>query len=131
MTVTVRRGFRSALRPEATVVFQVSTAEPPDLMALNAVTDEEGLERGPKFVSGPLPVPGGRLMMIDCGDLPPRTLRTVPDLVVDRLAAAGIAEATVALPRLIGDRYGTVGAFAPAARAFLAAPVAAPMGGSS
>jgi hypothetical protein len=133
--VTVRPAFRDALRPAATVLFSVLADEPPgrlaraleafgqQLLGRNAGDPEL---RGPKFVSGPIPLPGGQLMMVDLGDTPPQQLRELPDQLGGQLSAAGVTQATVDIPPRMGNRYRVIDAFAPAARAFLAPPVRRP-----
>src|SRR5207244_3980446 len=70
---------------------------------------------GTKYISAPIPVPGGQLMMVDLGDTPRPVLRGLPDRLVNQLQAAGVAEATIDVPPRMGDRYDVIKAFVPVA----------------
>lgn len=72
---------------------QVLAAVAGDISALGT---EQG---GPAFVSTPVPTPQGPLLQLDLGeDLPDDDLRRIPELVVTRLAQAGVQDAYVRVP---------------------------------
>jgi len=83
---------------------------------------------GPKYVSGPIAVGDGYLLMVDFGGTPADLVRTVPDLIARRLAEAGVRDALIGAAPRMGDRHATVTALAPAARALLCGPRGRPFG---
>jgi hypothetical protein len=145
VSIVVDPAVRAGLRPEATMLIQVvADADPArlavalraagaDIAALDggwrsAVGLRPGDRNGPKYVSAPVPAPGGQLMLLDAGSTPADLLATVPDLITARLREAGVPDATMVLPPRIGDRYGVARSFRPAARATLRGPLVAPLG---
>jgi hypothetical protein len=125
MAVNVPVAFHKALRPRAIVVFTVLAVDPEGRLPGALAAFGERLT-AVQYVSRPVPVPGGHLMLVDLENASKRVLRAIPDWLVEELTAAGIAEAVVELPPPMGERYYDVWAFAPAARAFLVPPVAWP-----
>ncbi len=83
---------------------------------------------GPKYVSDPVALPDGYLLMVDFGSTPTELVRTVPELLVRRLAEAGVPEAAIGTAERFGDQYGRVEEFGPAARAWLRGPPGRPLG---
>ncbi|MEU0571886.1 hypothetical protein ABZ297_41700 [Nonomuraea sp. NPDC005983] len=135
MPIIVSEEVAAALQPEATVVLAVRSPHPVhdalrsalfDIAALNggwpAAHDSSGRD-GPKYVSGPVPVPGGGLVLLDVGWTPVDLLRTIPALLARSLRAAGISNASVELPPHIGARYAAARERGPAARAWLRGPM--------
>jgi hypothetical protein len=75
---------------------------------------------GPASVFGPVPIPGGQLLIIDYKDTPPELCRETPRLLIRRLEAAGVRDAEISLaPRLSGGQSAPLRAFRPVARAYL------------
>jgi hypothetical protein len=145
MAISVEPAVATALE-RTTVILQVRSDDDPgrltaavraaatDIAALDAgwrhaPGPRPGDRAGPKYVSGPVPAPDGPLIMIDLGeDLTRELVASVPDLIAGRLREAGVRDAVVSVPARIGDRYGIIRSFAPAARAWLCAPLARPFG---
>jgi len=125
MAVSVPAAFREAVRPRAILVFTVLAADPEGRLPAALTAFGRRLTRV-QYVSRPVPIPGGQLMLVDLEKASKRVLAAVPDWLVEELTAAGITDATVELPPTMGERYYDVWAFAPAARAFLVPPVAWP-----
>jgi hypothetical protein len=125
MAVRVAPAFREAVRPRAMLVFTVLAEDPAGRLP-EALTAFGKRLNAVQYVSRPVPVPGGYLMLVDLEKASKRVLSAVPDWLVGALTAAGITDATVELPPMMGEQYYDVWAFAPAARAFLVAPVAWP-----
>jgi hypothetical protein len=125
MAVSVSAAFREAVRPRAMLVFTVLAADPEGRLP-GALTAFGARLRAAWYVSQPIPVPGGCLMLVDLEKAPKRVLAGVPEWLIEELVAAGITDAAVQLPPTMGERYYDVWAFAPAARAFLVPPVAWP-----
>lgn len=137
MTVRALRGMKRMLREDPTVVVLVRTQEQRlALRALQAATAdiaalgaESGGHGAPKFVHGPLTIPGGLLLMADLGDGMPLSERErLPGIVVRHLESAGVREASVGPAPSIGKRYERLNRFVPIARAWLrgAAPAGSP-----
>jgi hypothetical protein len=75
---------------------------------------------GPASVLGPVPVPGGQLLIIDYKDTPPELCQETPRLLIRRLEAAGVRDAEISLaPQLSGDRFAALRSFSPVVRAYL------------
>ncbi|MEU8607853.1 hypothetical protein AB0C29_07615, partial [Actinoplanes sp. NPDC048791] len=69
MALTVQAKLRSAFRPEATVLIEVRAEDPAGRLDGVLRRFGDSLD-GRKFASDPIPVPGGRIMMIDLGTGP-------------------------------------------------------------
>jgi hypothetical protein len=82
----------------------------------------QGDRNGPKYVSAPIALPDGYLLMVHFGGTPAELVRTVPDLIARRLDEADVGDATIGAAARMGDRHATVTGFAPAARAWLCGP---------
>ncbi|MDP1848995.1 MAG: hypothetical protein Q8K79_14480 [Solirubrobacteraceae bacterium] len=83
-----------ALRRAAGVISALDGGPLPDL----------GLEHNhPKWVSDVVVLPGGPMLMIDGGFMPPRVLSTIPEIVVSKLERAGVS-AEVRVPQQAWDR---------------------------
>ncbi|WNM40948.1 hypothetical protein RMN56_06240 [Micromonospora halotolerans] len=95
------------------------------LLRLEAPGVDGGAERV-AFLPPPVPLPGRQLLAVDFGSLPDEQVLAVPDLLVAELRRAGVgdAEVGVAHPGDLDNRPG----LAPAVRAYLRGPVAAPFG---
>jgi hypothetical protein len=132
MAVSVERELLARWQNGSNVLLRVRSPEDPVRLraALTAAQREiVGMTAaGPAYLSPLIPVPDGQLMIVDFGRVPPATVRAVPDLVARHLSDGGIRDAVVDTPERIGDRYGTVTAFAPAARAWLRGPLGVPFG---
>lgn len=107
--ITVARGVVSRLRAGGTYLLLVRTTHDKkattglenagaELMALNADDEGDHEPEGPSFVGPPVPVPGGYLLMVDTSAMTSAAVRAIPDLLARHLVAAGVEEATVALP---------------------------------
>jgi hypothetical protein len=83
---------------------------------------------GPKFISGPIAIRDGYLLMVDFGGTPAGLVRTVPDLIARRLGEAGVRDALIGAAPRMGDRHAGVTALAPAGRAMLSGPRGRPFG---
>lgn len=144
MAVTIGQELRAALRSGETLVLQVRSVQGAEaLSALRAARGDiaaldggwksapglrPGDRNGPKYLSPPVPLPDGPLMMIDFGFTPPELLSTVPELVQRRLVEAGVRDASLTLADEISDRYLAAWEFAPVARAYLRGPLGTPLG---
>jgi hypothetical protein len=85
---------------------------------------------GPASVFGPIPVPGGQLLVIDYKDTPPELRRETPRLLVHRLEAAGVRDAEICFPPLLsGDRLVALRSFSPVVRAYLRTSAGPPSAG--
>lgn len=140
------RGLSSQLRPEATLLLMVRcapriAASVENALALAAGDLREldggwmsspglkpGDRNGPRYVSEPIPTPLGPMLMADLGSTPRNLLAGIPDLVLARLADAGINDAVVQPPPVMSDRYTTVTAFEPAVGAWWYGAFTAPFG---
>jgi hypothetical protein len=87
-----------------------------------------GDRNGPAYVSRPIALPDGYLLMVDFASTPPALVRTVPQLIARRLEEAGVAQAVIAAAPRMGDRHGAVTGLAPAVRAWLCGPRGRPFG---
>jgi hypothetical protein len=124
VAIVVRQEARAEFGSADTVLVEIRSDSPAARTAVGRLAgDLTGL--GAKFVSPPFPVPGGHLLMIDPGGA---DLRRAPELITERLREAGVEDAVLAVPQRIGERYETIQALAPAARAWLRAPLARPLG---
>ena len=137
MPIRVRSALRDRLRGERTVLFVVRGEETAALAdgtraACAAVAGMDagwesapGLEPGdannPAYVSAPIPVPGGRLVMVDFGHVPPPVRAELPEVVSGALTAAGVTDASIEPAPRMGDRYRTLDRFLPVTRAWLRA----------
>jgi hypothetical protein len=75
---------------------------------------------GPASVFGPVPIPGGQILIIDYKDTPPELVRETPRLVIGHLEAAGVRDAEICVaPRLSGGQSAALRSFSPVARAYL------------
>jgi len=126
MSITVDSRFRDALVPEATITIRVTADGAPARLAdaLRAA----GADIPARYVSRPVPVPGGQVMIVDLGTSPGERIREIPDRIAARLHEAGITDATIGRAEEIGDRYRVVQALRPAARAILRGPLGTPLG---
>lgn len=89
-----------------------------------------GDRTGPAFVSGPIGLPDGFLLMVDLGSTPAALVARVLNLLVQRLSEAGVRDAWIGAGRRLGDRYAAILGFGPAARAWLRGPLGRPFGHS-
>src|SRR5256885_1157811 len=138
MVVSVERDLLARWQNGSNVLLRVRSPEDPVRLraALTAARREiAGLgpdtgsgAAGPAYLSPLIAVPDGQLMIVDFNGVPPATVRAVPELVARHLTDGGIRDAVVDTPQRIGDRYATVTAFAPAARAWLRGPLGTPFG---
>jgi hypothetical protein len=138
MVVSVERDLLARWQNGSNVLLRVRSPEDPVRLraALTAARREIAAlgpdtgsgAAGPAYLSPLIPVPDGQLMIVDFGRVPPATVRAVPELVARHLTDGGIRDAVVDTPQRIGDRYATVTAFAPSARAWLRGPLGVPFG---
>lgn len=115
MTVRIARGVVSRIREHRDgFVLQVRSADPTVAAEALRVARAElyGLDLGreetfglsaedrvaPSMVSDVIPTPVGPMLYIDAGDVPGRLLRRIPEVVAAHLEAAGLHDATVAVP---------------------------------
>ncbi|MGW4211340.1 hypothetical protein ACWEIJ_25330 [Lentzea sp. NPDC004789] len=124
MAIVVRQDVRAEFGSTGSILLEVRSGSPAARPALEHLAGVLGA----RFVSPPFALPGGHLLMIDPGAA---DLRAAPDLIAERLRAAGVDDAELAVPTRIGRRYETIQALAPAARAWLRAPLAKPYGEAS
>ena len=138
MVVSVERDLLARWQNGSNVLLRVRSPEDPVRLraALTAARREIAAlgpdtgsgAAGPAYLSPLIAVPDGQLMIVDFNGVPPATVRAVPELVARHLTDGGIRDAVVDTPQRIGDRYATVTAFAPAARAWLRGPLGTPFG---
>lgn len=134
MAVTVRRGLWRELRAQETVLLYVRSPQPdrlrtalPPAVAEVAAIDAgwqsvpglaPGDKVGPAYVSAPIPVPDGWLLLVDFDSLPLPVRRAAVERMVARLdATPGIPDADVGPAPPLSDRYEAVFGFSPVARA--------------
>ena len=140
MAVTVWRGLARALRSHGVVVLHAHSAVHQAVLAAAlgaARADIEALgywatrpgENGPgdweaPGVAGPVPVPGGCLLIIHAGNpAPPMNLEAIPGILAGRMREAGVADAQISRAPQTGGRYeGLHHSFGPAARAVMCGP---------
>ncbi|HEX5495133.1 MAG TPA: hypothetical protein VFX70_11225 [Mycobacteriales bacterium] len=130
MAVTVQRGVRARLGPEATVLLQACSDADPGLLAgalATAAADIAALP-GPKYVSEPMPTPDGPILLVDLGSASPRQIRAIPAMLARRIEQAGIGDAVVRIPPEAGERHERLAGWAPAVRAWLRGPLTRPFG---
>lgn len=138
MVVSVERDLLARWQNGSNVLLRVRSPEDPvrlraaltaALREIAALGPDTGSgAAGPAYLSPLIAVPDGQLMIVDFNGVPPATVRAVPELVARHLTDGGIRDAVVDTPQRIGDRYATVTAFAPAARAWLRGPLGTPFG---
>jgi hypothetical protein len=133
MGIRVQRGLKRLLRSVETVIFLVRSQEEDrlgpameaacaDIRAMDAGWDsvpglQPGQSNNPAYVSDPIAVPGGRLVMVDFDFVPVAMRERLPDIVAAQLERAGIRDATIGPAPEIGDRYESLRRFVPIARA--------------
>ncbi|WP_147795643.1 hypothetical protein [Cellulomonas sp. Y8] len=111
MTAQITPAARALLRAGGAVTLSITTADTPAarvaldetrrrLYALNDgdVGDGEGV--GPSFVADPVAVPGGFLLAVDLGGVPPRGRRALPSLLAEAWDGAGAGVRIDAPPRM-------------------------------
>ena len=123
--VEVDPALRAELEDGQTFLLQVRSDADSDqlsrvLVAIGGDIAELGeAEGGPSLVSEPIPTPDGPMLLLDMEDVPLEELRTIPDLAVNRLVAAGIENAVVRQPALNDPRLEAVYTWTPAVRCWL------------
>lgn len=141
MAVTMWRGLVRDLRAKGTVLVQVrSPASAARLAAAMSAAATEIAEIGfwavppepgrpgsgdweSAEVTGPVPVPGGCVLIIHAGNTPPEMdIGAIPRLLSGHLESAGITEAEVRPAPLMGERYGNLGVLEPVVRTVLCGP---------
>ena len=136
MPITVADQVAAELVPEATVLLAVRSTQPVHQAVRAAAAQIAALDGGPlsapglgpgdrnglKYVSAPVPVPGGALLLVDVGSAPAALLDAIPGLLVRELQTGGVDEASIEIPARIDDRYGTAQELGPAVRAWLRGP---------
>jgi hypothetical protein len=78
-----------------------------------------GDANNPSYVSEPIPLPDGQLVMVDFGHVPPDLRAELPEVVSTVLTSAGIDDATIAPAPTIGERYSAIDRMNPLSRAWL------------
>jgi hypothetical protein len=118
VAVTVSREVAAALQRGATVVLLARSQGSPEALpgALAGVAWPPGLTH----VSRPAPVPGGAVVLLDLGAAP---TEQIPASMARALEAAGLGDAVIEAPPVIGDRYAMAQAYGPAARSWLRGPL--------
>jgi hypothetical protein len=132
--IVVADSVAAELRPEATLLLAVRTpAHAVRQAAAAAAREIAGLDggwttamglrvrdrNGPKYVSEPVPVPGGVLLLVDAGSTPAERLAAIPEILVRALTTAGVTDASIEIPAQMGERTWLAG---PAVRAWLIGP---------
>lgn len=75
---------------------------------------------GPAYVSDPVTIPDGQLLMIDFASTPPRLCREAPRILAGHLEEAGVQNAEIGLAPTIGAaRLKAIKSYSPVARALL------------
>jgi hypothetical protein len=75
---------------------------------------------GPAYVSDPVTLPSGQLLMIDFASTPSRLCREAPGILARHLAEAGVRDAEIGLAPKIGTgRLAAIRPYSPLARALL------------
>jgi hypothetical protein len=129
VAVTVR-GLTRHLRRGETLLILVSCSPPAGPAAFEALgrAVPQIRDLGPSFVSEPIRTPLGPLIMADLGTTGGPQLRTIPGLVVAQLEQAGIEDAVVQAPPVMGERYSRLASLQPAVGAWWTGPPAEPFG---
>jgi hypothetical protein len=130
MGITVHRDVVAGLTPEATITLQARSTAAPDrlLAAMRAAAADVSSLDGPTCVGPVVPLPDGPVLIVDLGATPTQRLRGLPDLIIRRLAEAGVADADIVRAAVATPRYLPLRDLRPAARAVLRGPLAAPHG---
>jgi hypothetical protein len=85
---------------------------------------------GPSYVSDPVTVPSGQLLMIDFASTPSRLCRETPGILVRHLEEAGVRDAKIGIaPKVSSGRLAAVKSYAPVARSLLLGVSAPPRPG--
>ena len=140
MPITIWRGLAAALRSQGTVILQVRSPADPAVLAGALAAARAGIEElgywvtppgdsqpgeweAPE-VAGPVPVPGGCLLIIHAGNpAQEMILDSIPGILTRRLGEAGITDAKVSPAPRIGDRYEELHhSLGPVVRAVLCGP---------
>jgi hypothetical protein len=75
---------------------------------------------GPPYVSDPVTLPDGQLLMIDFASTPSRLCREAPGILARHLEEAGVRDAEIGLaPRVSNARMAAIQSYSPVARALL------------
>ncbi|QIS10584.1 hypothetical protein [Nocardia arthritidis] len=120
MVIRVRRELRGKLHSDQTVLFVVRSPDAERLAAGMAAARAAVYEMdGPSYVSEPIPIPDGRLVMVDFGDVPPQLRLELPEVVSAALTSAGIEDASIEPAPRMGERFAALNRFMPVTRAWL------------
>lgn len=122
MAITVHpRLLEQLLEEESLLLLQVRSEEDPDLLAraLTAAAGDIGAFDEGERAPVPIPTPEGPMLLLDLADTPVEELPAIPELVVLRLAEAGVRAAEVRVPPERIRELEAVEGWAPAARCWL------------
>jgi len=135
MPIRVRPGLERRLHSDQTVLFVVRSTDTQHLdagmqavrAAIYAIQADPaavpglgpGEANNPAYVTEPIAIPGGRLLMVDFGAVPPLQRLDLPDVVTAALRQAGVEDATIEPAPRMGDRYAALDRFRPLSRAWL------------
>jgi hypothetical protein len=128
MSITVSEHLLGQLHAGAGMLLvQVRSEDPHDRLtpAVRSAAADIARVDDVKYVSEVFLLPDGPMVMIDPGQA---VLSDLPGILTGRLTEAGVGTSEVTSPAVIGDRYMTIQSFAPAARAYLRAPLGTPIG---
>lgn len=122
MPIRVHRKLRDELvsGDHPTVLFVVRSAESTALAAgMRAAREAIYRTTSPTYVTAPLPIPDGSLLMVDFGPATTDVRLTLLDTVTTALTDAGITDASIEPAPRRGDRWGPVERITPLSRAWL------------